>query len=114
MSLPSFQNPAASSWLGLVLLVCLVLSEWRRASSVLIVSLKKHRGGNHDRRPMVQANQSSCSLFEGSWVRDDSYPLYRYSECPFIDPEFNCQMYGRPDSGYLKYRWKPLNCNLPR
>lgn len=62
---------------------------------------------------MLQANQSSCSLFVGSWVRDDTYPLYS-SSCPIIDPEFNCQAYGRPDTDYLKYRWKPVNCDPPR
>ncbi|KAB1225747.1 Protein PMR5 [Morella rubra] len=62
---------------------------------------------------MILANQSTCALFAGSWVRDDSYPLYQSSNCPIIDPEFNCQMYGRPDSDYLKYRWQPLNCELP-
>ncbi|GJX34700.1 protein PMR5 [Tanacetum coccineum] len=50
----------------------------------------------------------------GSWVHDETYPIYQASSCPLIDPEFNCQMYGRPDSDYLKYRWKPANCELPR
>ncbi|KAK6163191.1 hypothetical protein DH2020_000055 [Rehmannia glutinosa] len=58
-------------------------------------------------------NQSSCALFMGSWVRDETYPEYQYS-CPMIDPQFNCQMYGRPDTDYLKYRWQPVNCQIPR
>ncbi|KAI4383891.1 hypothetical protein MLD38_009681 [Melastoma candidum] len=104
-----------TSWLIGLAVGCIVLSEWRTSSSALILSLKKHHGSSSlDRRPPFRANHSGCSLFEGTWVRDDSYPLYQYSECPFIDPEFNCQMYGRPDSGYQRYRWSPLNCNLPR
>ncbi|KAE8705615.1 Protein trichome birefringence-like 45 [Hibiscus syriacus] len=63
---------------------------------------------------MFQTNQTTCALFSGSWVRDDTYPLYKYSDCPLIDAEFNCQMYGRPDSDYLKYRWQPHDCVLPR
>ncbi|GFP82328.1 protein pmr5, partial [Phtheirospermum japonicum] len=85
-------------------------------SSVVLVGLRNHHSHNNGfhRRPMVQGNQSSCSLFTGSWLRDDSYPLYQYSNCPLIDPQFNCQMYGRPDSDYLKYRWQPSNCQVPR
>lgn len=57
---------------------------------------------------------NGCNLFQGKWVIDSSYPYYQSSNCPFIDPEFNCIKYGRPDLQYLKFSWKPDSCDLPR
>lgn len=55
-----------------------------------------------------------CDMYEGSWVRDDSYPLYIAGSCPYIDEPFNCFRNGKSENLYEKYRWQPKNCNVPR
>ncbi|KAJ8754483.1 hypothetical protein K2173_005644 [Erythroxylum novogranatense] len=59
-------------------------------------------------------NLTNCNLFDGEWVMDDSYPLYKPGSCSLIDEQFNCIRNGRPDNDYQKYKWKPYGCNLPR
>lgn len=111
-----------------IIFIVFLLLQQEPSSSAIILSLKKRHGssssssslsssGNQysSSRPSdFQGNKSTCTLFLGAWVRDDSYPLYKPADCPaVVEPEFDCQMYGRPDSDYLKYRWQPQNCNLP-
>ncbi|PIA47510.1 hypothetical protein AQUCO_01400268v1 [Aquilegia coerulea] len=57
---------------------------------------------------------ATCDVFEGNWIRDTSYPLYNGSECPFAEQGFNCLANGRKDDEYLKWRWKPYSCDIPR
>lgn len=56
----------------------------------------------------------NCDLFMGTWLKDEEYPIYTPNSCPYVDEGFSCQGNGRPDSKYLKWRWKPDGCELPR
>lgn len=58
--------------------------------------------------------EEQCDLYTGSWVLDESYPLYQPATCPFIEREFRCIPNGRPDLIYTHYRWQPLACDLLR
>ena len=55
-----------------------------------------------------------CNIFEGTWVEDHSEPFYRNETCPFLSQGQNCPGNGRPDNGYINWRWKPTGCELPR
>lgn len=56
----------------------------------------------------------NCDLFDGNWIKDDSYPLYKAGSCSLIDEQFNCILNGRPDKDYQKMKWKPRGCTIPR
>ncbi|XP_062178824.1 xyloglucan O-acetyltransferase 2-like [Phragmites australis] len=57
----------------------------------------------------------SCDYSEGQWVREPGYARrYNGTECNVKDSE-NCVRNGRPDTGYLDWRWQPAaaGCRLP-
>ncbi|CAM8933183.1 unnamed protein product [Rhodiola kirilowii] len=55
----------------------------------------------------------NCNVFRGKWVPFPAGPLYRNSTCPEIFDQQNCMKYGRLDTEFLKWRWKPNQCELP-
>ncbi|CAN0901253.1 Protein trichome birefringence-like 5 [Linum grandiflorum] len=74
----------------------------------------QHKDATEEMEKVVRESLKDCNLYMGSWVRDESYPIYKAGSCPFVDEAFDCQANGRPDSDYLRWRWKPHGCHLPR
>ncbi|XP_044477935.1 protein trichome birefringence-like [Mangifera indica] len=62
----------------------------------------------------VMESLMNCDLFDGEWVEDHSYPLYKPGSCRFIDEQFSCALNGRPDKLFQQFKWKPKGCTLPR
>lgn len=56
-----------------------------------------------------------CDLFTGKWIKDPLGPIYTNESCGIVvDGHQNCITNGRPDSGFLYWKWKPNDCSLPR
>ncbi|KAF8081129.1 hypothetical protein N665_0903s0010 [Sinapis alba] len=62
----------------------------------------------------VGKTPEGCDVYRGHWVKDKSTrPLYKESECPYIQPQLTCRTHGRLDSDYDSWRWQPDSCSLP-
>ncbi|GMJ03868.1 mannan O-acetyltransferase 1, TRICHOME BIREFRINGENCE-LIKE 23 [Hibiscus trionum] len=68
---------------------------------------------NEDQLPL-DIILEKCDLFTGDWIPNPSGPTYTNESCPLIEGHQNCMRNGRPDSGYLHWKWKPRDCQLPR
>ncbi|CAL5193565.1 unnamed protein product [Lathyrus oleraceus] len=77
-------------------------------------SLAKKKNSEKNKYAELMESLMNCDFFDGEWVKDDSYPLYKPGSCSIIDEQFNCIRNGRPDKDYQKYKWKPKGCTLPR
>ncbi|KAI5436863.1 hypothetical protein KIW84_023111 [Lathyrus oleraceus] len=61
----------------------------------------------------IERIDEKCDIFDGNWVRDESKPYYPLGSCPYVDRDFDCHLNGRPDSDYVKWKWKPSKCDIP-
>ncbi|CAI0547726.1 unnamed protein product [Linum tenue] len=59
------------------------------------------------------ARQRECNIFTGDWVPYPRGPNYTSEQCPFIVPHNNCIRSGRSDRQFMKWRWRPKDCELP-
>jgi hypothetical protein len=54
-----------------------------------------------------------CDLFSGEWVPNLEAPYYTNKTCWAIHENQNCMKYGRPDSEFMKWKWRPNECEMP-
>ncbi|CAA0814321.1 Protein trichome birefringence-like 21 [Striga hermonthica] len=76
----------------------------------------KHRPLGPNDREMVRSqllDEEECDLFSGEWVPNPEGPYYTNDTCNAIQEHQNCLKFGRPDREFLKWRWKPDDCELP-
>ncbi|PWA49321.1 PMR5 N-terminal domain, PC-Esterase [Artemisia annua] len=79
----------------------------------------KKRGKNkgwHEamlKRKCGGGGNKSCDLFSGEWVENPEGPYYTNETCWAIQEHQNCMKFGRMDRDFLKWRWKPYQCELP-
>ncbi|KAF6140928.1 hypothetical protein GIB67_042341 [Kingdonia uniflora] len=59
-------------------------------------------------------DKEKCDIFTGDWIPDPSGPIYTNESCHVVEAHQNCMSNGRPDTGYLYWRWNPRDCQLPR
>lgn len=61
----------------------------------------------------AKLSAEKCDLFTGDWIPYASGPAYNNESCSWMESRQNCMKNGRPDTGYLFWRWNPRNCELP-
>ncbi|KHN09895.1 hypothetical protein glysoja_045974 [Glycine soja] len=76
------------------------------------ISITNHSSLSSSPPPPVY--EKPCDYTNGRWVRTKRGPLYNATNCPNMKEKQNCIANGRPDLGYLNWRWKPSECHLPR
>ncbi|KAI3710733.1 hypothetical protein L2E82_40524 [Cichorium intybus] len=77
---------------------------------------------NNINTPLVDKNQihpkddksERCDMFDGEWIPNSGEAPYTNNSCRWIQRDQNCMTNGRPDTGYLYWRWSPKDCELPR
>ena len=92
--------------------VTLILLHCRHDNlSFLLRSNVNVSGPFHHNKSSVLGNK--CNLFNGQWIPYPKGPYYTNESGCVIENGQNCFKFGRPDTDFLKWRWKPDECELP-
>ncbi|KAJ6421471.1 hypothetical protein OIU84_028782 [Salix udensis] len=54
-----------------------------------------------------------CDIFSGKWIPYPNGPYYTNATCSLIIDQQNCMKFGRPDTEFMEWRWRPEKCALP-
>lgn len=58
---------------------------------------------------------STCDLYDGRWVKDNTYPLYQGRQCAWLAKNWACRNgLERPSFAFENFRWQPRQCDLPK
>lgn len=85
----------------------------QRTSEEIRTDLSRNPPEPQPRRIRTAESLRRCDIFTGEWVPNPEAPYYTNDTCWGIQEHQNCMKFGRPDNGYLKWRWKPDGCELP-
>ncbi|KAJ4882726.1 Protein trichome birefringence-like 19 [Raphanus sativus] len=58
----------------------------------------------------VAATHKRCDIFSGEWVPNPEAPYYTNTTCWAIHEHQNCMRFGRPDTDFIKWKWRPHGC----
>ncbi|KAI3938825.1 hypothetical protein MKW92_008309 [Papaver armeniacum] len=85
------------------------------ASTLILVTIVVHHHHQHNTPLSIlkDGNAPKCNIFEGEWIWNPNATYYTNATCNQIHNHQNCMRYGRPDTDFLKWRWKPNDCELP-
>ena len=66
--------------------------------------------------PRPSSSRARRDIFSGDWMPDPDAPCPYYTNdtCSVIHEHYDCIKYGKPDLGFVKWRWQPDGCDLPR
>lgn len=64
--------------------------------------------------PSKSSESRKCDIFRGTWISYQNMPYYNNATCREIFDQQNCMKFGRPDTDFMKWKWKPDECELPR
>ncbi|GAA0163400.1 hypothetical protein LIER_19278 [Lithospermum erythrorhizon] len=98
--------------LALLISMSFYLSDYNNNESILNASEGSPRNSTS---PRIQDAKERCNIFKGDWILDPLGQSYytNETEC-VIDDRQNCMKFGRKDDEFLKWRWKPDECELPK